>query len=132
MGQTVAESWLDDVAWNAEGLVPAIAQDAESGRVLMLAWMNRDALAATVASGEAVYYSRSRGRLWHKGEQSGHTQKVREVRLDCDGDVVMLQVEQAGGIACHTGHARCFFRRLENGRWVETEAVLKDPQQIYK
>jgi phosphoribosyl-AMP cyclohydrolase len=128
----MADAWLEEVKWDAEGLVPAIAQDLASGRVLMVAWMNRAALAATVASGEAVYYSRSRGRLWHKGEESGHTQKVREVRLDCDGDVVLLQIEQTGGIACHTGHARCFFRRLDDGRWVETEAVLKDPQQIYK
>ena len=126
------QQWLDEVAWNEDGLIPAIAQNAGDGRVLMLAWMNREALAATVERGEAVYYSRSRGKLWHKGEESGHTQKVREVRLDCDGDVVVLAIEQTGGIACHTGHARCFFRRLENGRWVETEAVLKNPEQIYK
>jgi phosphoribosyl-AMP cyclohydrolase len=128
----MTEAWLDEIAWDEHGLVAAIAQDAASGKVLMLAWMDRAALAATVASGEAVYYSRSRKKQWRKGEQSGHTQKVREVRLDCDGDVVTLQVEQAGGIACHTGHARCFFRRLENGHWIETEAVLKDPQDIYK
>jgi phosphoribosyl-AMP cyclohydrolase len=128
----VNQQWLDEVAWNEDGLIPAIAQNAGDGRVLMLAWMNREALAATVERGEAVYYSRSRGKLWHKGEESGHTQKVREVRLDCDGDVVVLAIEQTGGIACHTGHARCFFRRLENGRWVETEAVLKNPEQIYK
>jgi len=128
----VNQQWLDEVAWNEDGLIPAIAQDAGDGRVLMLAWMNREALAATVARGEAVYYSRSRRKLWHKGEESGHQQKVREVRLDCDGDVVVLAVEQTGGIACHTGHARCFFRRLENGRWVETEVVLKNPEQIYK
>jgi phosphoribosyl-AMP cyclohydrolase len=128
----VNDQWLDEVAWNEDGLIPAIAQDAGDGRVLMLAWMNREALAATVLHGEAVYYSRSRGKLWHKGETSGHTQKVREVRLDCDGDVVVLAVEQTGGIACHTGHARCFFRRLENGSWVETEVVLKNPEQIYK
>jgi phosphoribosyl-AMP cyclohydrolase len=128
----VNEQWLNEVAWNEDGLIPAIAQDAADGRVLMVAWMNREALAATVLRGEAVYYSRSRGKLWHKGEESAHTQKVREVRLDCDGDVVVLTIEQTGGIACHTGHARCFFRRLENGRWVETEAVLKNPEQIYK
>jgi phosphoribosyl-AMP cyclohydrolase len=128
----VNQQWLDQVAWNEDGLIPAVAQDAGDGRVLMVAWMNREALAATVARGEAVYYSRSRGKLWHKGEESGHTQKVREVRLDCDGDVVVLAIEQTGGIACHTGHARCFFRRLEDGRWVETEAVLKNPEQIYK
>jgi phosphoribosyl-AMP cyclohydrolase len=128
----VNQQWLDEIAWNEDGLIPAIAQDAGDGRVLMVAWMNREALAATVERGEAVYYSRSRGKLWHKGEESGHTQKVREVRLDCDGDVVVLAIEQTGGIACHTGHARCFFRRLENGRWVETETVLKYPEQIYK
>jgi phosphoribosyl-AMP cyclohydrolase len=128
----VNQQWLDEIAWNEDGLVPAIAQDAGDGRVLMLAWMSREALAATVERGEAVYYSRSRGKLWHKGEESGHTQKVREVRLDCDGDVVVLAIEQTGGIACHTGHARCFFRRLEHGRWVETEAVVKNPEQIYK
>ena len=128
----MSESWLDEVKWDEQGLVPAIAQEVDSGRVLMLAWMNREALAATAATGEAVYYSRSRRRLWRKGEESGHTQQVRELRLDCDGDVVMLQVEQTGGVACHTGHARCFFRRLENGRWIETEPVLKDPGQLYK
>jgi phosphoribosyl-AMP cyclohydrolase len=130
--KTAAGSWLDEIAWDAQGLVPAIAQDAASGKVLMLAWMDRAALAATAAGGEAVYYSRSRKQQWRKGEQSGHTQKVREIRLDCDGDVVTLQIEQTGGIACHTGHERCFFRKLENGRWVETEAVLKAPEHIYK
>ncbi len=124
--------WLDDVTWDERGLVPAIAQDAASGRVLMVAWMDRAALAETVATGEAVYYSRSRGRQWKKGEASGHTQSLREVWLDCDGDVVLLQIEQTGGIACHTGRERCFFRRLEHGRWVETEPVLKDPKDIYK
>jgi phosphoribosyl-AMP cyclohydrolase len=132
-----SEPWLEQVAWDERGLVPAIAQDAASGRVLMVAWMDRAALAETVASGEAVYYSRSRGRQWKKGEESGHTQSVREVRLDCDGDVVLLQIEQSSGIACHTGRERCFFRRLEKdqmqqGRWVETEPVLKDPKDIYK
>jgi phosphoribosyl-AMP cyclohydrolase len=124
-------SWLDEVPWDGEGLVAAIAQDAASGKILMVAWMNRDALAATVETGEAVYWSRSRGRLWHKGEASGHVQKVKEVRLDCDADAVLLQVEQAGGIACHTGRERCFFRKLENGRWVSTDPVLKDPKLIY-
>jgi phosphoribosyl-AMP cyclohydrolase len=123
--------WLDEVPWNEHGLVAVIAQDAASGKVLTLAWMNRDALAETAKRGEAVYWSRSRNRLWRKGEQSGHVQKVRELRLDCDADAVLLQVEQAGGIACHTGHERCFFRRLEQGRWVETDPVLKDPQAIY-
>ena len=124
-------SWLDEVPWDKEGLVAAIAQDAASGKILMVAWMNRDALAATVEKGEAVYWSRSRKRLWHKGEESGHVQKVKEVRLDCDADAVLLQVEQAGGIACHTGRERCFFRKLENGRWVSTDPVLKDPKLIY-
>jgi phosphoribosyl-AMP cyclohydrolase len=123
--------WLDQVRWDEQGLVPAIAQDAQSGRVLMVAWMNRESLAQTAREGQAVYWSRSRGRLWRKGEESGHVQRVVELRLDCDGDVVLLQVIQAGGIACHTGRERCFFRRLEGGRWVETDAVLKDPAEIY-
>ena len=124
-------TWLDAVHWNEQGLVPAIAQEAATGRVLMMAWMNREALQRTVESGTAVYWSRSRQKLWHKGEVSGHFQKVREVRLDCDADVVLLQVEQVGGVACHTGRARCFFRRLENGSWVETDPVLVDPEQLY-
>ena len=125
-------NWLDAVHWDDAGLVPAIAQDAVSGDVLMVAWMNREALQQTVSSGEAVYWSRSRGKLWHKGEESGHLQKVREVRLDCDGDVILLKVEQVGGIACHTGRVRCFFRRLEQGDWVATDPVLKDPTDIYQ
>ena len=124
-------TWLDAIQWSAAGLVPAIAQDAASGKVLMQAWMDRDALARTVATGEAHYWSRSRGRLWRKGESSGHVQKVREVRLDCDGDAVLLVVEQVGGISCHTGRECCFFQRLENGRWVSVEPVLKDPRTIY-
>jgi len=124
-------SWLDEVPWDQEGLIAAIAQDAASGRILMVGWMNREALAATVEKGEAVYWSRSRGRLWHKGEESGHVQKVREVRLDCDADAVLLKVEQVAGIACHTGRESCFFRKLENGRWVSTDPVLKDPKLIY-
>ena len=127
----MSESWLDEVVFDAEGLVPAVAQDASTGKLLMLAWMNREALAETVRSGQAVYWSRSRKRLWRKGEESGHTQLIKQVRLDCDADVIVLEVEQVGGIACHTGHSRCFFRKLENGMWVETEAVLKDPGQIY-
>jgi phosphoribosyl-AMP cyclohydrolase len=122
---------MDEIAWDSAGLVPAIAQDAASGKVLMVAWMNRDAVAETARSGRAVYWSRSRGRLWRKGEESGHVQYVREVRLDCDGDVVLLAVEQSGGMACHTGRERCFFRKLDGGRWVETDAVLKDPATIY-
>jgi phosphoribosyl-AMP cyclohydrolase len=123
--------WLDEVKWDEQGLVPAIAQDAQTGKVLMAAWMNRDALAQTAAGGEAVYWSRSRQRLWRKGEESGHTQSVLELRLDCDGDVVLLQVAQHGGIACHTGRERCFYRKLQSDQWVETEAVLKDPAMIY-
>lgn len=124
-------AFVDEVRWNADGLAPAIAQDAESGRVLTLAWMNRAALAATVASGQAHYWSRSRAKLWKKGESSGHVQSVREVRLDCDRDAVLLLVEQAGGIACHTGRARCFFKRLENGEWRDVEPVVRDPDAIY-
>jgi phosphoribosyl-AMP cyclohydrolase len=125
-------AWLDEVPWNKDGLIAAVAQDAASGRVLTVAWMNREALEQTAEKGEAVYWSRSRRRLWRKGEQSGHVQKVRELRLDCDADTVLLQVEQVGGIACHTGHESCFFRKLENGSWVTTDPVLKDPSAIYK
>ncbi|GAA5179234.1 phosphoribosyl-AMP cyclohydrolase [Niveibacterium umoris] len=124
--------WLNEVTWDDQGLVPVIAQDAETGDVLMFAWMNREALSRTVESGEAVYWSRSRRKLWHKGEESGHVQKVREVRLDCDGDVVLLRIEQAGGIACHTGRRSCFFTRLHDGnQWQEVDPVLKDPKDIY-
>jgi len=126
------DAWLNKVNWSDDGLVPAIAQDATSGRVLMVAWMNREALKRTAESGEAVYWSRSRRKLWHKGEESGHVQRVREIRIDCDQDVVLLQVEQAGGIACHTGRASCFFSKLENGKWVEIDPVLKAPEEIYK
>jgi phosphoribosyl-AMP cyclohydrolase len=128
-------SWLDSVAWNAEGLAPAVAQDAASGEVLMLAWMSRESLERTVQTGEAVYYSRSRRALWKKGETSGHVQRVREVRLDCDGDTLVLQVESVGGVACHTGRRRCFFSRLEGSgaerRWVETEPVLEPPAKSH-
>lgn len=127
----IPSDWADQVQWNEDGLVPAVTQDASSNRVLTLAWMNRDALQRTFESGEAVYWSRSRKRLWHKGEESGHVQKIREIRLDCDADVVLLKVEQVGGIACHTGRESCFFRRLEEGRWVGTDPVLKDPRDIY-
>ena len=128
----MSEAWLNKVNWAADGLVPAIAQDATNGRVLMVAWMDREALKRTVQSGEAVYWSRSRKKLWRKGEESGHVQRVKEICLDCDGDVVLLLVEQSGGIACHTGRASCFFNRLQNGEWVETDAVLKAPEDIYK
>ena len=124
-------AWLDEVHWDREGLVPAIAQDATSGRVLTLAWMNREALAETVKRGEAVYWSRSRGKLWRKGEESGYVQRVVELRMDCDSDAILLRVEQAGGVACHTGRERCFFHKLEQGRWVETDPVLRDPALIY-
>ena len=123
--------WLDEVAWTADGLVPAVAQDADTGRVLMVAWMNRESLALTVEEGRAVYWSRSRQRLWRKGESSGHVQKVREIRLDCDGDTVVLDVEQVGGIACHTGRESCFFRRLEDRRWIDADPVLASPESIY-
>lgn len=124
-------NWLDEVRWNASGLVSAIAQDVHTGRVLMQAWMNREALTLTVQEGRAVYWSRSRQKLWRKGEDSGHTQKLHELRLDCDGDVLILQVEQLGGIACHTGRESCFYRRLVDGRWQTVDAVLKDPASIY-
>lgn len=125
-------NWLDKVKWNADGLVPAIAQEAATERVLMVAWMNREALKATVETGRAVYWSRSRGRLWPKGEESGHVQRVLEVRLDCDEDVVLLRVEQIGGIACHTGRPSCFFQKYESGDWVVTDPVIKDPKEIYR
>jgi phosphoribosyl-AMP cyclohydrolase len=125
-------SWLDEVPWDGDGLIAAVAQDAASGRVLTVAWMNREALKQTAEKGEAVYWSRSRRKLWHKGEQSGHIQKVRELRLDCDADTILLQVEQVGGIACHTGRESCFYRKLEKGSWVTTDPVLKDPVDIYK
>ena len=128
----MSEAWLSKVNWSEDGLIAAIAQDAASGRVLMVAWMDREALKRTVLSGEAVYWSRSRKKLWKKGEESGHVQKVREVRLDCDGDAVLLQIEQQGDIACHTGRVSCFFSRLENDQWVETDAVIKNPDEIYK
>lgn len=129
--QAVQDGWLEAVRWNETGLVPAIAQDAASGRVLMVAWMNRDALAETVATGRAVYWSRSRGRLWRKGEESGNVQRVREVRLDCDGDVILLQVEQAGGVACHTGRESCFHRVLRDGRWETVDPIRRDPAEMY-
>jgi phosphoribosyl-AMP cyclohydrolase len=131
-------SWLDEVKWDANGLVPAIAQEVGSGDVLMLAFMNREALAQTAERGEAVYWSRSRGRLWRKGEESGNVQKVRELRLDCDNDVVLLKVEQTGAapgeptIACHTGRHSCFFQRHEDGAWRAVDPVLKDPERIYR
>ncbi len=126
------ETWLNKVNWSDDGLVPAIAQDAATGRVLMVAWMNREALMETAATGRAVYFSRSRGKLWRKGEESGHVQRVTDIRLDCDGDVILLKVTQEGGIACHTGREACFFNRLEDGEWKVVEPVLKDPESIYR
>ena len=123
--------WLSQIEWTEDGLVPVIAQEAGSGDVLMFAWMDREALRLTAETGTAVYWSRSRKKLWHKGEESGHVQKVREIRLDCDADVVLLLVEQVGGIACHTGRHSCFFHKLEDGRWVSDRPVLKTPQEIY-
>jgi len=126
-----AQPWLKKVKWDENGLVPVIAQEASSGDILMFAWMNREALAKTVELGEAVYWSRSRKKLWHKGEESGHVQKVLEIRLDCDEDVVLLKVEQAGGIACHTGRHSCFYQKFEDGDWHSVEPVLQDPDTIY-
>jgi len=125
-------AWIDEIVWTTDGLVPAVVQDAATGTVLMFAWMNREALARTAATGEAHYWSRSRQRLWRKGEESGHVQRVQELRIDCDADAVLLRVDQTGGIACHTGRERCFFRRLEDGQWVLTDLVLKEPAEIYR
>ncbi|WP_166257515.1 phosphoribosyl-AMP cyclohydrolase [Marinobacter salicampi] len=126
-----SQEWLDAVRWDANGLVPAIAQDATTGDVLMMAWMNKEALQLSAQEGHAVYWSRSRAQLWRKGESSGHQQVIREIRLDCDADVVLLKVEQKGGIACHTGRRSCFYRRLESGSWTVTDPVLKNPALIY-
>jgi len=124
--------WLNEIRWDDQGLVPVIAQDAASGEVLMFAWANREALEKTATLGQAVYWSRSRRKLWHKGEESGHFQKVIEIRTDCDNDVVLLKIEQVGGIACHTGRKSCFFQRLDDGCWEPADPVLKDPKEIYK
>lgn len=128
----MSNSWLDEVSWTADGLVPVIAQEVGSDKVLMFAFMNREALQLTVETGHAVYWSRSRNKLWHKGEESGHVQKVHEIRLDCDEDVILLSVEQVGGIACHTGRHNCFFKKLVDGQWVVDQPVLKNPQEIYR
>ena len=125
-------NWLDKIQWNEHGLVPAIAQEASSGRVLMVAWMNRESLEVTVSTGKATYWSRSRQRLWRKGEESGHEQIVQELRTDCDNDVILLQVEQKGGIACHTGRHSCFFQQLRKDSWEAVDPQLKDPNSIYK
>ena len=124
--------WLDEIKWDGDGLVPAIAQDHETGEVLMVAWMNREALQLTAEQQCAVYWSRSRRKLWFKGEESGHRQRLREIRVDCDADVVLLQVEQVGGIACHTGRRRCFFRVLRDGEWQIDEQIIKNPDEIYR
>ena len=131
MTATPAPDWLREVSFNDNGLIPAIAQDAQSGEVLMMAWMNAEALEYTARTQAAVYYSRSRDKLWHKGESSGHVQKVHEIRIDCDADVILLRVEQQGGIACHTGRRSCFYRRLDDDGWHSTDGVLKDPEAIY-
>jgi phosphoribosyl-AMP cyclohydrolase len=124
-------AWLDEVNWDDNGLVPVIAQEHDTGKVLMFAWMNREALRLTEETQQAVYWSRSRQKLWHKGEESGHIQKIHEIRLDCDEDVILLRVEQVGGIACHTGRHNCFFKRLDNQTWLIDQAVKKDPKEIY-
>lgn len=128
----MSAAWLDEIRWTEEGLVPVIAQQVGTGKVLMFAWMNRESLGLTAAEGYAVYWSRSRGRLWRKGEESGHRQKVTGIFLDCDEDVVLLSVEQEGGIACHTGRESCFYRRLIDGQWLAVENVIKNPADIYK
>ncbi len=125
------ENWLDEIRWTSEGLVPVIAQQSETGKVLMFAWMNRDSLKLTAEKGYAVYWSRSRQKLWRKGEESGHRQKVLGIYFDCDEDVLLLKVEQEGGIACHTGRESCFYRKLSDGQWLAVEPVLKDPATIY-
>ncbi len=129
---SMSEAWLDQIKWTADGLVAVIAQETATGKILMLAWMNREALALTVEKQVAVYWSRSRGKLWHKGEESGHVQTVKDIRLDCDNDVILLEVEQKGGIACHTGRHNCFYKQYQDGNWVAVEPVLKDPDEIYK
>lgn len=124
-------NYLDELKWDEKGLIPAIAQDYQTGRILMVAWMNRESLKLSVREGRAIYFSRSRQKLWRKGEESGHVQKLHEVQLDCDSDVLVLKVEQIGGIACHTGRESCFYKKLDQGQWVAVEPVLKDPNEIY-
>lgn len=127
----MSESWLDEIIWDNDGLAPAIAQDWQTGDVLMVAWMNKEALRQTTQQGRAVYWSRSRQKFWRKGEESGHQQNIKEIRLDCDADVILLKVEQIGGIACHTGRKHCFFRKLDGDQWKVVNPVLKDPKTIY-
>ena len=128
---TASTQWLDDIKWTDDGLVPVIAQDAASGKVMMFAWMNRESLELSVQEGRAIYWSRSRKKLWRKGEESGHVQRIKDIRLDCDNDVTLLAIEQVGGIACHTGRERCFYKQLQDKQWVEVEPVIKDPSAIY-
>ena len=127
----MSDAWLNKINWSGDGLVPVIAQEASSGKVLMAAWMNREAVRLTVETGHAVYWSRSRKKLWHKGEESGHTQVVKDIYLDCDEDVLLMTVEQIGGIACHTGRHNCFFKKLENKQWTVINPIIKDPKKIY-
>jgi len=127
----MTQNWLDEIKWTADGLVPVIAQETGTGKVLMMAWMNREALTLTVQEGRAIYWSRSRNKLWRKGEESGHVQLLKDIRLDCDNDVILLEVEQRGGIACHTGRHNCFYKQLQGDQWVAVEPVIKDPQKIY-
>ena len=126
------KSYLDEIAWNSDGLAPAIAQDADTGLILMVAWMNREALALTVNENRAVYWSRSRQKLWRKGEESGNVQQLRELRLDCDNDVILMRVEQSGGIACHAGRRSCFYQVLRDGQWQSVDNVIKDPKELYQ
>ncbi|MEC4748157.1 phosphoribosyl-AMP cyclohydrolase [Methylomicrobium sp. Wu6] len=128
----MSEAWLDEIRWTSDGLVPVIAQQADSGKILMFAWMNRESLRLTATEGYAVYWSRSRNKLWRKGEESGHRQKVLGIYLDCDEDVILIKIEQQGGIACHTGRESCFYRQLQSDRWQTIEPVLKDPEAIYR
>ena len=127
----MTQNWLDEIKWTADGLVPVIAQETGTGKVLMMAWMNREALSLTVQERRAIYWSRSRNKLWRKGEESGHVQLLKDIRLDCDNDVILLEVEQVGGIACHTGRHNCFYKQLQGDQWVAVEPVIKDPQKIY-
>ena len=128
----MSNGWLDDIKWTEDGLVPVIAQETGTGKVLMMAWMNQESLALSVKEGRAIYWSRSRNKLWRKGEESGHVQTIKDIRLDCDNDVILMEVEQLGGIACHTGRHNCFYKQLQNDEWVEVESVIKDPDEIYK
>ena len=128
----MSSAWLEELKWDKDGLVPAIAQETGTGKILMMAWMNRESLELTAKEGRAIYWSRSRNKLWRKGEESGHVQMIKDIRLDCDNDVVLLEVEQIGGIACHTGRHNCFYKQLQNDEWVEVEAVIKNPDEIYK